>query len=114
MMENAGLSGHNKKTIVVNRRLEPYDVYVGRGSPLGNPYPVHNGEFTLEDSLNNYKYDFYRKLKKEEGFKEYILSLKGKKLGCYCKKKVSTDPKFELDKTPCHADIIANYLNNEV
>lgn len=100
-------------TLVVNRRLEKEDVYIGRGSPYGNPYPTHNGEFTTEDSLNCYQYDFEKRISKDPEYKALIHKLEGKKLGCYCKKLRTTDPSYAEDKTRCHGDTISNYLNKK-
>lgn len=58
-----------------------------------------------------YEYDFSRKLATNREFREYILSLRGLKLGCYCKKHTSDNPLFSLDTTICHGEIIANYIN---
>ncbi len=102
-----------QKTIVVNMKLEPYDCYIGRGSPFGNLYPVHNGAYDLETSLAHYHYDFHQKIKNEKEFKDLVNGLKGKKLGCVCKRKKSTAPDFAFDKNRCHGDIIVDYLESE-
>ena len=93
-------------TRVVNiRRKEPYDVYIGRGSRWGNPYSMHDyadldtdrEEMSRERVIEKFRYDF------ERGFlrfsKEELLSLRGKRLGCYCKPKA------------CHGDVLAEHLN---
>lgn len=58
-----------------------------------------------------YEYDFSRKLLNDKEFREYVLNLKGKKLGCFCKKTRSEQEGFILDDTPCHGEIIANFVN---
>lgn len=102
--------------IVVNKRIEKCDVYIGRGSLLGNPYSIHTGEFTSEDSMRMYEYDFFRKLNSDKEFKLYILNLEGNSLGCFCKKHSSDSQFFPLDTTICHGEIIANFINttNEI
>ena len=99
-----------KETIVVNRKLEKFDVYIGRGSAFGNPFPVHNGEFSLKDSLRLYEHHLWEKIITEPLFKEKILALSGKKLGCSCKKAKSSSAEFLNDETPCHGDIIVEAL----
>lgn len=89
------------KTEVVNIRKEPYDVYIGRAGhgqegQFGNPYK----DGTREENIKNYKIYFYNKIKNDIFFRNSILALRGKKLGCFCKEKA------------CHGDIIADYLNS--
>ena len=89
------------KTIVVNIKNYPKKdyVYIGRGSPLGNPYIIGKDGDRAE-VIKKYERDFYKKIKNER-FKRYVLSLKGKKLACYCKPE------------KCHGDIIVQYLEGE-
>jgi len=73
-------------------------VYIGRGSKLGNRYIIgRDGD--RKGVITCYKVDFYRRLEEEPGFKEYVESLRGKTLGCYCKPQ------------PCHGDVIKEYLD---
>ncbi len=84
-----------RKTTVVNKYKEPYDVYIGRGSPFGNPYSVK--QYGREICINMYKIRFLRYIK-DEDFRKLVFELKGKTLGCYCKPK------------KCHGDIIVEWL----
>ena len=95
------------KTIVVNKRDSSYDVYIGRGSIFGNEW-THlklsgtKAKFqcaTREESIANYKRDFYQRLENDPNFKLEVEKLRGKSLGCFCK------------PLACHGDIIAEYLN---
>lgn len=61
--------------------------------------------------MKMYEYDFSRKLATNREFREYIFSLRGKILGCYCKKHSSDNLLFALDTTNCHGEIISNYIN---
>lgn len=70
---------------------------------LGNPYPV--SEHGLEESLKKFKEDFVEKAENDTTFRNALLKLEGKKLACYCK---GDNP------TPCHGDIIKNYVEKEV
>lgn len=93
------------KTTVVNIYKDPYDEYCGRPGKgkegyFGNPFLLSKDEprgATIE-KFRNY---FYTRLESDVEFKRRILELKGKRLGCFCKPKA------------CHADVIAEYLNNE-
>ena len=92
---------------VVHCKLEPFDVYIGRPSPWGNPFSHKSGTLakyqvaTLEEAVRKYKDyilaypELLAKAKKE---------LKGKTLGCWCK----------TPKNPsalCHGDILLEIAN---
>jgi len=86
-------------TTVVNKRTHAYDVYIGRGGPWGNPFVIgrdgtraeviwlFNEFFTMSDDP------------RAQWMRDNIHTLKGKKLGCFCKPK------------PCHGDVLAMYAN---
>lgn len=94
-------------TTVVNKYKDKYDVYIGRGSIFGNPYTHIKDKKTKaqfivnsrDEAIEKYEEYFYNKIKTDPLFKQEILKLKNKILGCFCK------------PAPCHGDIIANYLN---
>lgn len=92
------------KTTVVNLYKHPYDVYIGRAGKgqdgyFGNPIRLSNNE-QRGATIERYKEYFYNKLNNDIEFKNRILQLKGKTLGCFCKPHA------------CHGDIIADYLNS--
>lgn len=102
------------KTTVVNLRLEKCDVKICRGKDgkipqppeygcFGNPYFLKNKDDDLEraEVIEKYRLYFEKRIQ-EPAFREAILSLKGKKLGCFCKQ-----PDKEV---ACHGDIIAEWL----
>lgn len=80
---------------VVNKYKEPYDVYIGRGSVLGNPFPINEsvGD-TREVVIEKFRQYLLKSVKSGEITLEYLASLDGKVLGCFCKPK------------PCHGDVI--------
>ena len=94
--------------MVVNVRIDKYDIYIGRPSIWGNPYSHKEGTLA----------EFKVKNRKEaiEKYKEYILSkpelleklpeLEGKILGCHCKQ-----PNKHV---PCHGDVLIDLLNIKV
>lgn len=79
---------HNK-----HRRTAPRDaVYVGRGSPWGNPYAIgHWG--TREEVIELYRVHVLPQLD--------LTPLKGKHLLCYCK------------PAACHGDLLLKAANQE-
>lgn len=91
------------KTKIVNIFKDPYDIYIGRPGKgkdgyFGNPIRLRVGQpsgYTLE----RYKVYFENRIKNDEEFKQKILELKGKVLGCFCK------------PNKCHGDIIKEYLD---
>jgi len=99
-------------TTVVNLRTDAYDEYIGRAGKgedglFGNPITTRHtcdmcGELhsTPGSTIPCYKEYFYKRIREDESFRRRIHSLKGLKLGCFCKPR------------PCHGDIIADYLNN--
>ena len=93
------------KTKVVNIYKEKYDVYIGRAGKnedgyFGNPIRLDKNT-TREKVIEEYVVYFYDKLKNDEEFKQKILELKGKTLGCFCSPKL------------CHGDIIAAFLDSD-
>jgi hypothetical protein len=85
-------------TRVVNRRAEPFDVYIGRPGPWGNPFSHLPGTLarfrvsSREEAVSQFRDwfqaqpDLVARAKRE---------LKGKVLGCWCK------------PSSCHGDVIA-------
>lgn len=90
-------------TTVVNLRKEPFDVYIGRAGhghdgTFGNPF----SQWDRATNIAKFREYFLERIQQDRDFKSKVLSLKGKRLGCFCKPK------------DCHGDIIAEYLNNIV
>ena len=85
---------------VVNKNKEPYDVYIGRGSKWGNPYPHKEGtkaEFLVEDreaAVAAFRTFLWDAIKSGRLTIEELLELDGKRLGCFCKPQA------------CHGDVI--------
>jgi hypothetical protein len=90
-------------TRVVHCQREEYDVYIGRPSEWGNPFTHIKAEATLakfvvrtrEEAVRSYR----EWVKSQPHLMEKLSSLKGKKLGCWCKPK------------SCHGDILLELLN---
>ncbi len=95
-------SSEQAKTTVVNIRAEEYNVYIGRKGKgedgyFGNQFDMRN--FSRKKCLELYAENFYQRIKNDSIFREKILALRGKVLGCFCKPQ------------DCHGDIIAEYVN---
>lgn len=83
-------------TTVVNLRKEKYDVYIGRGSPFGNPFVIPK-DGNRDEVIEKFKVYFY----KSHDLQDLALKeCKGKVLGCYCKPQ------------KCHGDIIAEFCDS--
>ena len=85
----------------VNIRAEPYDVYCGRGrggteTKWGNPFKQGSQDQNVRDFEAYLRYC----IRTGEFTPKDLQELEGKRLGCFCKPK------------PCHADIIADAVNN--
>ncbi len=59
-----------------------------------------------------FSYETSKRMILEKDFKQSILKLKGKKLGCFCKRCKSDSISFATDITECHGEFYANYLNS--
>lgn len=80
---------------VVNKFKEPYDVYIGRGSLWGNPFPIDESKGdTREVVIEKYRQHLFNQLRTGEIRIAQLLALDGKTLGCFCKPKA------------CHGDVI--------
>lgn len=86
-------------TVVVNKYKSNYDIYIGRGSPFGNPFLIGVGG-TREEVIAKYQKYFDNKIKTDPIFKEQVFELKGKVLGCFCKPHA------------CHGDVIKEWLES--
>ena len=91
-----------ERTTVVNLRKEDYDVYIGRAGRgqdgyFGNPFQVSEGG--REACIEKYREYFFDRIANDREFKERVLALRGKTLGCFCKPEA------------CHGDVIADYVN---
>lgn len=88
----------------VHYQKEPFDVYIGRPSKWGNPFPIRKDR-TREQAVAL----FEKWIRKKPELLANIKELEGKTLGCHCDK----------DQL-CHGDILiklleeANKSNDEV
>jgi len=85
------------KTKVVHCKREPYDVYIGRGSKWGNPFPIGVKYGTREQVIVKYR-DW---ILTQPGLLNSLHELEGKRLGCWC------------SPLPCHGDVLIELVENE-
>jgi hypothetical protein len=78
-------------TRVVNKRAEPFDVYIGRPSKWGNPFEIGRDGDRAE-VIEKHRVWF---MAQPDMIREAKAELKGKRLGCFCA------------PLPCHGDIYA-------
>lgn len=84
-------------TTVVNKRSgQPYDVYIGRGSVWGNPYPMENRSDTERARVIA---AFEAHLLAQPNLLARLGELRGKRLACFCAPKA------------CHGDVLARYAD---
>lgn len=83
---------------VVHLRTEPYDVYIGRGSPWGNPYRVGRGGWTRREAIKNFRGFAKARL---QNYPDWLEPLRDKVLGCFCK------------PLACHGDVLVELLGEE-
>jgi hypothetical protein len=89
-------------------RVEPYDVRITRTRTneipdppavgcFGNPYPVKT--YGRDECLKRFEGYFTARVETDPAFRQAVLALRGKRLGCLCK------------PAPCHGDIIKAWLD---
>lgn len=86
--------------LVVNKKTDKFDVYIGRGSKWGNPFIIgKNGDRDKVISL------YRRYILKQQHLLDALGELEGKRLGCFCKPEA------------CHGDVLVELFkerfNNE-
>lgn len=95
-------------TKIVNLYKEPYDVYIGRSGRgkdgyFGNPILINEKYKNCPNErarvLKAFQVYFFDRILRDGEFKNRVLELKDKTLGCFCKPK------------DCHGDIIVQWLD---
>ena len=84
-------------TSVVNIRRDKCDVYIGRGSPFGNPFRIGR-DGSREQVIELYRQKIIKRMISDELFVDEVMALRGKRLGCYCK------------PLACHGDVIVELI----
>ena len=86
-------------TTVVNLRTDEYDVYIGRPSIFSNPFKI-GPDGGREMVIEKFKVYFLDKIEKDENFRQAVLQLRGKRLGCFCAPEL------------CHGNVIAEWADS--
>ena len=82
-------------TTVVNKHWQGYDVYIGRGSPFGNPFVIGR------DGDRDEVVEKYRGwVVNQSQIMRRLPDLRGKRLGCFCAPK------------RCHGDVLAELADS--
>lgn len=84
---------------VVDFRTSPYDVYIGRPSPWGNP--IHLARDTLQERRRVIRAYAEYLLEHPALIEEARQTLKGKVLGCWCAPRI------------CHGDVLVGVVDAE-
>lgn len=91
------------RTVVVNVESgAEYDVYIGRAGQgqdgyFGNPCAGRN----REEKIAAFKRYFEARVASDRTYRDRVLALKGKRLGCFCAPQ------------SCHGDVIAAWLDRD-
>lgn len=83
-------------TKVVHHKQEPYDVYIGRPGPWGNPFVI-GPDGTREEVIAKYK----KYAENSKFIQANVHTLKGKRLGCWCK------------PLACHGDVLKDMADSK-
>jgi hypothetical protein len=78
---------------VVHCNREPYDVYIGRGGPWGNPFRI-GVDGDRQQVIARYRRWFWSEIQAGRIDRGALARLHGKRLGCFCAPK------------PCHGEVL--------
>lgn len=97
------------KITVVNKHHKQNGEYIGRGSPLGNPWPIH-GFDTREIVIARYR--VYLRQQIDNGNQRVINELE--RLGNIAITTGSLNLQCFCSPQPCHGDVIKEVLENAI
>jgi hypothetical protein len=100
--ENNVYIGRKGIIFITDPKTNKKERYPKNDSIFANPYKVDK-DGTIEEVINMYIKYLTKKIKNKEITIEQILSLRGKRLGCWCKEK---------GDEMCHGDILMELLNH--
>lgn len=81
-------------TRVVHFKKSHFDIYIGRPSKWGNPFPAGENGRTRAEAIRTYR----EWIQQQPELMDSLHELEGKVLGCWCKPK------------PCHGDVLIELL----
>ncbi len=82
---------------VVNKRIEHYDLYIGRGSIWGNPYVIGR-----DGDRSQVIAKFEKYLRSDTSLMDQLHLIDGKILGCFCK------------PYDCHGDVLVRVRTEQL
>lgn len=95
------------RTKVVNLKRESFDIYIGRAGKgrdgyFGNPIRIerYGDPDHLVEVLARFRTYFMERVENDPDFRERVLALRGKRLGCFCAPK------------QCHGDVIVEWIES--
>ena len=95
----------NKDNIYIGRNMTYY-VPGAVGSIWGNPFPVSDRGYSLEESLEKYK----QYIESKPDLINKLKELDGKVLGCWCKTSDRNSDIVSNKPKKCHGDILAELV----
>lgn len=75
---------------------------VGERGWLGNPFTLD--EYSREESISRFRGEFEKSLSNDQQLSDAVAGLKGKTLGCWCRK-------LDENYPACHCDVIAEWAD---
>lgn len=100
---------------VVNKYKEPNHIYCGRGTALGNPFPMKN-ESERDAVCDKYEAWFYSKIDEANWLSTDTPGPATKQLREIYKKALAGDVNLGCFCAPrrCHCDTIKNFIDNKI
>lgn len=87
-----------RKRMVVNCKVDPYDIFIGRGSPWGNPFLIG-----IDGNRHEVIEKYRAKVLGDSNMVDKIRrELKGRVLGCYC------------SPLPCHGEVLVEIAEQSI
>lgn len=88
------------QTLVVNKHSgAPFDIYIGRGSLWGNPFPIDTRVMSADESRRHVIVQYEKHLLRTPRLLAAVAGLHSKTLQCFCAPK------------PCHGHVLAHYAD---
>jgi hypothetical protein len=73
----------NVLTVINRRDGLAYDIYAGRPSILGNPFPI-TANITRDEVVDQYEDYAWARMQHDEVFRKVLLACEGRRVACWC------------------------------
>ena len=105
------------RTTAVNIKFDTYDQYIGRSGHgydgyFGNKYrgsTLGGGVAGRNEAIARFKHEFMCRIAQDIEFSQRVVSLRGKRLGCFCKEPLEKVGRIDI---PCHGDVYVEFLDS--